>query len=148
MNGDNLGNRLGGHAQRVVGLSESIEHGQLGIDLAQAFIIDNQQGIHVFRHLFHAVEGLVDLLRSFETEGNGDDTHREDAHLLGDAGNDGGCTSARAATHTGGDEGHLRAVAEHVLHILNAFLGSLTGFLGFVTGSKAFLTQLQMYGYG
>jgi hypothetical protein len=38
VNGDDLGDGLGSDAERVVGLAEGIEYGQLGIDLAQALL--------------------------------------------------------------------------------------------------------------
>ncbi len=47
---------------------------------------------------------------AFEAEGLGDDTHRQDALVAGRLGDDGGCASAGAATHPGGDEDHVDAV--------------------------------------
>ena len=111
VDGDNLGNRLGCHRERVVGLAESIVDREVGIDAAQALVVDDEQGIDVLGHLLHAVEGLVNLLVALETEGDGDDAYGEDAHLLGDLGDDGCGTGAGAATHAGGDEGHAGAVA-------------------------------------
>ena len=39
---NNLGNALCGDAQRVVGFCESLHYREVGIDLSEAFIIDNQ----------------------------------------------------------------------------------------------------------
>ena len=90
-------------------------------------------------HLLHTVECLVNLTVTLETEGNGDNAHGQDAHLLGHTGNNGCCTSTRAAAHTGGDEGHAGAVVEHLLDILQALLGGSPRLLGTVAGPQSFL---------
>ena len=82
MNGDDFRNRLRGHRQRVIGLSEGIEYGQLRIDFAKALIVDDQQGVHMLRHLLYAVEGLIDFLRSFEAEGDGDNADGQDTEFF------------------------------------------------------------------
>lgn len=99
-------------------------------------------------HLLHAVEGLVDLLGTLPLEGNRDDTHGEDAHLLADAGNDGGGACTGAAAHTCRYEYHLRTVVQHGLDILSTVLGSLAGFLRTVAGTKTFGAQLEVAGHG
>ncbi len=101
----------------------------------------------MFRHLFHAVEGLVDLLRSFETEGDGDDAHGEDAQFLADACDDGCCSGAGASAHAGGDECHLGAVAEHVAHVLKAFFGGLARLFGLVASTESLFAELQVDGH-
>ena len=87
-------------------------------------------------HLLHAVQGLVNLAVTLETEGNGDDTDGQDAHLLRHTGYHGSGTSARATAHTGGDEGHARAVSQHILDVVETLLGSGTSLLGLVAGTK------------
>ena len=148
MGGDNLGNALGCHAQCVVGLGKGVEQGEFRIDFAQALIVDDEQGIYVFRHLLHAVEGLIDLLVALEAERNRDDAHGEDVQLLAHTGYHGSGPRACAATHTGRDESHLGAVVEHVLDVVDGLLGRLTGTFGFVAGTESLLAQLQMHGHG
>ena len=148
MDGDDLGNRLGSDGEGVVGLAEGIEEGEVGVDLAQPLVVDDEQGIDVLRHLLHAVESLVNLAVALESEGDGDDAHGEDAHLLRHLSDDGGCAGAGAAAHAGGDEGHAGAVAEHILDLVEAFLCSSTGTGRTVAGAKAFMAQLQLHGHG
>ena len=71
----------------------------------------------MLRHLLDTVERLVNLAVAFKAERNGHYTNGQDAHLLGDAGNDRCCTRTGAATHTGGNERHAGAVAQHALDI-------------------------------
>ena len=98
-------------------------------------------------HLFDAIEGLVDLAVAFETEGDGDDTNGQDAELLGDAGNDRGCTGTGTTAHTSCDKGHAGAIVEHALDVFKTLFCCLTGFLGLVAGTETFLAQLQMNGH-
>ena len=102
----------------------------------------------MFRYFLHAVEGLVDFLVAFEAEGDGDDADGQDAHALGLAGNDGGCTRTRTAAHTSGDEHHLGAVVEHGPDLLHALLGGLAGALGAVAGTETFVAELEACGHG
>ena len=148
MDGDNLSNGLGGHGKRVVSLAESGGQREVWIDLAQALVVDNKEGVDVLRHLLDTVKGLVNLLGTLEAEGDGDNTHGEDTHLLRNAGNNRGSTSAGATTHAGGDEGHTCTVAEHGLDVLKALLSSLAGTLGLVAGTETLGTELQMDGHG
>ena len=136
MQGDDLGYRLGGDRERVVGLSEGIEKREFGVDFAQSLVVDDEQGVDVLRHLLHAVECLVNLAVAFEAEGDGDDAHGEDAHLLRLLCDDGCCAGASATAHAGGDEGHARAIVEHVVDVLQAFLGGGTCLFGTVAGAK------------
>ena len=148
MNGDNLCNRLGSDRKCVVGLAKGIENGQVGIDLAQALVVDDEECVDVLRHLFHAIEGLVDFLWTFEAEGNGDDTHGEDAKLLRHFGNDWCSTRSGATTHTSGDERHARSIAEHIANVVDALLRCHAGLLGLVACTEPLLAQLQMHGHG
>ena len=66
-------------------------------------------------HFFDTVESLVDLALAFKTERNGHDTYGEYAQLLADTSNDWSGTSTSSATHSGSDECHLSAVAQHLL---------------------------------
>ena len=138
--GDDLRDALSSHGERIVGLAEGIEHGEFGINGTQALVVDHQQGIDMLLHLLHTVEGLVDLTVALKAEGDSDDTDGEDAQFFGDAGDDGRCTRAGAAAHTGGDECHTGAVGEHSADVLDALFGGQTGLLGLVACAEAFLT--------
>ena len=95
---------------------------------------------------FHTVQSLVYLLVALPAEGDGNDAYGEDIHLLGNAG-DGWCRSGtRSATHTGGDEHHLRAVVQHVLHFFDAFFSGFLGLVRAVAGSQSFVSQLELDG--
>ena len=140
--GNDLGNGLGGDAERVVGLAEGGRQREVGIDFTEALVVDDEQGIDVLGHLLYAVERLVNLLGTLEAEGDGDDTYGKDAHLLGDACDDRSSTSTRAAAHAGGDEGHARAVAQHGFDVVEAFFGSLPCALRLVARTESFGTEL------
>ena len=100
----------------------------------------------MFRHLFDTIQRLVNLTVTLKTEGNGNDTYRQNTHLLRHTGNDRSSTSTRTTTHSGSDESHTCAIVEQVLDIIQTLLRSSTGLLRTVTGSKTFLAQLQMDG--
>ena len=139
MYGDNLSNRLGSHGERIVGLAESIEHGQFWVDLTQTFVVDHKQGIDVLLHLFHTIESLIDLTIALETEGNSDDTNGKDAQLLRYSGNDGCSTCASTTSHTSGDEGHTGTIGKHSTNVLDALLSGQTSLFWFIACTKAFL---------
>ena len=63
--GNDFGDALGSHAQRVVGLSEGVEHRQVCIYLAQTLIVDDQQCVYVLCQFLYTVEGFVDFLFAF-----------------------------------------------------------------------------------
>ena len=142
MQGDDLCNGLGCYGESVIGFAKGIEERQVGIDLAQAFVINNEQGIYVFRHLLNTIESLVNLLVALEAEGNGNDTYSEDIHLLADTGDDRSSTCAGAAAHTCGDEGHAGAIVQHIMNVVDAFFGSGACLFGTVAGSESFTAQL------
>ena len=102
-------------------LKSSVEHGQVGVDFAQSLVVDDEQCIDVLRHFFHAVEGLVDFTGTFEAERNRDDADGENFEFLGNLGDDGCCARAGSTTHSGDDEGHARAVAEHFADVVARF---------------------------
>ena len=102
----------------------------------------------MLRHFLYAVQCLVNLLVALEAERYGNDAHGQDAHVLRHFCDDGCCTGARASAHSGGDEGHARAVVQHVVDVLQAFLGSGLGLGGPVACTESFASQLQLDGYG
>ena len=82
MYGDDLGDRLGCHAQGVISLAKSVEDRQFGVDLTQTLVVDDKQGVDVLLHLFNTIQSLVDLTVALKAEGDGDDTYGEDAKLF------------------------------------------------------------------
>ena len=143
MHGDYLGNAACCITEGFVGFAEGIEHGEFGINLAQTFVVDNEQCVDVLAHFFNSVECLVDFLYTLPAEWYSDDAYREDVFLFCHLGNDRRCTSSSTATHTGSDKHHLGAVAEHGSDIFGRFFGCLTSGCGVVAGSKSVLSQLQ-----
>ena len=96
-------------------------------------------------HLLDSVECLIDLLVSFEAEGDGDDTYCEDIHLASTLCHDWSCTSTCAASHTGGNECHASAVRKELLDLFYGLQSCLTAFLRLVAGAESF-THLQFVG--
>ena len=80
---NNFGYALGGNGQRIVCLGKGIQHRKLRINLAQAFIIDNQQRIDMLGYFLHPVQCLVYFLQPLKTERYSHDTDRQDTHFLG-----------------------------------------------------------------
>ena len=73
--------------------------------------------LEVLDALFRATHATA----AFEAEGLRDDGNREDAHFLGDLGDDGSSARSRAAAHASGDEEQMRA-ADGLGHLLALFL--------------------------
>ena len=140
--GNDFCNTLCGDRQRVVCLSKGIHYTDVGIYIAQAFVVDNQQGIYMLAHFFHSVKSLVDFLVSFEQERNGHDTYGQDFHVLSRFGNDRSCTGSGSTTHTSRDECHAASVVQHILDVFNTFFSSSTCLGRTVSGSQSFATQL------
>ena len=148
MNGYNLCDTLCSDAQSVVGLAESIKHCKLGIYLAETLVVDNQQRVYVFRHLFDAIQGLIYLLRTLKTEWNRNDSDSEYAQFFRYLSNHRGCSRSRSTTHSGRDKRHSGTVTQHISDVIKAFFGCLSCLFGFVSGPKSFLTELQVHGHG
>ena len=122
---DDVHNALHGGEQRVVGAAEGVGHGEVGIDVAQPLVVDDQQRVHLLGEGVHAVERLVDARHKFEEERNGHHADSEDAALACLAGNNRRRAGARAAAHASSDEDHLRLLVQHRAHGLDAFLAQL-----------------------
>ena len=105
-----LGDGGNGLLQHIVGNAECIGEGDLLIgDVLQPVIGDDNQGIHLGAQLGNALLCLTHTVGALEAEGLGDNTHGEDAGLVGQISHDGSCAGAGAAAHTGGDEHHIGA---------------------------------------
>ena len=102
----------------------------------------------MFRHLLNAVKSLVNLPLALETERYRDYADGQYAHLLRLAGYHRSGTRTRSAAHSGGDERHLGAVAEHFPNVFDALLRGFTRLFGLVSGAKPLLAELQMHRHG
>ena len=98
-------------------------------------------------NLIHAIECLLYFVVALKPEGNGDNSHCQDACILGALGDDGGCSRACASAHAGRDEHRACTVVEHLLDLIEACQGSLLGSFRPVAGSQTVFSQLQMIGH-
>ena len=147
MNGDYLCNTLSCYGEGVVSLSKGLHHRQLTIDGAQAFVIDDEEGIDILSHFLNTVESLVDFACTLEFERNSNNTYGKDIKGTAFACYNWCCTCSGTTTHAGCDKRHAGAVIEHVTNLLDTLFGSIAGPFRAVAGTKAFLTQLQMDGH-
>ncbi|MPM34235.1 hypothetical protein SDC9_80817 [bioreactor metagenome] len=136
--GDNLCNTFGGNGECIIGFSESIHEGQIRINFAQAFVIDDQQGINVLCNAFNTVQRLNNFLFSFENERNGYNTYGQYIHFFSNTGNNRSSTCSCSATHTGGYEHHLGSVVQQIFNFFNAFFGGVFCPVGAVTCTESF----------
>ena len=96
--------------EHLVGHGEGVRKGRLLVgDAEQVLVRDHDQRVDRLGELGDASLGQAHAARAFEVEGLGDDAHGQDAHLAGDARDDGSRARAGAAAHAGGDEAHMRA---------------------------------------
>ena len=110
----------------------------IGIDIAEALVVDNEQGIDILTHLFDALQGFDDFALLLEIEGNGYDAHSEDAHILGNTCHDGRSTCACATAHTCRHEHHLRTVGEELHKVVEIVFGFLLALFRIASSAKAF----------
>ena len=134
---DEVGNRACGCRQRVVGFAEGCKEVHVGINLGEAFVVDDENGINIFAHLLGAVERLENLFVAFEEEWDCYDADGEHAVVAGNASHHRGGTGACSATHTGGDEHHLGFVVKQGGNLVGAFFGCCLSHLGVVAGTQA-----------
>ncbi len=103
---------------------------------------DEDERVDAFLQLFDARHGLQFAAAAFAFHGHGDDADGEDAFVFGDFGHDGGCSSARAATHAGGDEEHLGVFVHQGLEFIAAHLGGFATDVGVVAGAQVALAEV------
>ena len=144
---DDVNDALHRRKQRVVGAAKSVVNGEFGIDIAQPLVVDDQQRVHFLGEGVYAVKRLVDARRKLEEKRNGDHADGEDAALACLSGNDGRCAGARAAAHAGGDKHHLRLLAQHGAHSLDAFFAEFPAFFGIAARAEP-RTELYAVGHG
>jgi hypothetical protein len=130
--------------QHVVGRLEAIvDIGVVAHDFHQLVVEDDDQRIDVLGKFGDAGFGRLHPLAAFEAERLGDDANGQDAHFAGDLGDDRRGAGTRAATHAGGDEGHVSAFQRRADLVAMRIGGCLAGFrLG--AGAEAGLAQRQL----
>ena len=134
--GNNLGNALGSNGKSIIGFAEGVHKSKVGVYFAQAFVVDNQQGINMLGDTLYAVQCLDNFLFSFEDKGDGDDTDSQNIHFLRNAGDDRCSSCSGSSSHSGGDEYHLGAVVQLVSDIFYTFFGGVACPFGTVAGSE------------
>ena len=67
--GNNLGKCLGCDGKSIIGFAEGVHKSKVGVYFAQAFVVDNQQGINMLGDTLYAVQCLDNFLFSFEDKG-------------------------------------------------------------------------------
>ena len=87
----------------------SAECGLLVGDPEQVLVRDDQEGVHFLQQFRDAGFGITHATLALELERFGDDTDGENAELARGPGDNGGCASAGAAAHAGGNEHHVCA---------------------------------------
>ena len=139
---DQRGDALHALAQHIVGRFKSVQQRDLFLaDELQALVGDDDEGIHTLQQAGDADLGHVHFALAFKGKGLRDDAHGKNAKLLGHFGHHRRGARARAAAHTGGDEGHLRAL-EGGGDLVAALLGAALADLG-VGARAASLRQLR-----
>ena len=145
-NGDNFRNRARCVRHHVIRLAEGIEQVEFRIDLFEFLIIDDEKSIHVFGETCHTCHGFLYLLLAFEGKRDSDDTYRQNPHLLRHFGDNRRSPCTGSATHSGGDEQHLRTVVQRITDMIPALFCVLTRGLGVASGTQT-RSQLQFTGH-
>ena len=148
LDGDDFHDAPGGDGEGVVGFRKCVDEGQVGINGAQPFVVDDHQRVDILLDGIHAVDGLEDFIASFKEEGDGDDADGQDVHFLGDTSNSRCSSCTSSSSHTCSDENHLRTVVQHILYFLNTFFGSFFSLIRAITRSQSFVSQLELYRNG
>ena len=133
--GDEVGDALYAGEEHLVGGGERFEEADAPIaDLEQTVVGHDDEGVDLGLEARDAHLRLRGAAFSLETEGAGDDSDREGADRLGDAGHDGRAARAGAAALASGDEDHIGA-RKRLLDLFGMVFGSTTADLG--VGSRA-----------
>ena len=124
-------------AQHIVCDLKGVGKGDLLVGgVLQALVGDDDKRIHLVLELVDAGLSGPHAAGALKAEGLGDHANSQDAHFLGDLGNDGRAAGAGAAAHAGGDEDHIR-IFQSLGDLSAALLGSLAAHLGVSAGALA-----------
>ncbi|GJE43641.1 hypothetical protein AEGHOMDF_2820 [Methylobacterium soli] len=123
--------------EHLVGHREGVREGRLLVgDPEQVLVRDHDQGVDGGLQLLDSGLGGAHPAHALELERLRHDADREDAHVAGRAGDDGGRTGAGAAAHAGRDEAHVSA-RELVTDLVDHLLGGGRADLGMRAGTEA-----------
>ena len=123
---DQLGDGADRLLENVVCNAEGIGKGDLLVgDKFQAVVRDDDQRIDLVGEIGNAALCLTHPVRTFKFKGLGHDADGQNALVMRQLSNDGGCARAGAAAHTGGDEDHVGVFQD----LRNGVFGFLRGFL-------------------
>ncbi len=127
-----------------IGLFEGIGHaGPSVYNIKKLIIRNNNKRIYILFKLFNASDGIFHSLSCFESERLCNYADRKGSLLLGNLGNNRGCTCSCSATHTACDEYHMRAL-DSSRNRLRRLFGSLFSDLRHSTGAQS-LSKLFTY---
>ena len=119
-----------------VGHLEGVEHRGLVVrDRQQSVVRDDNEGVDLFLQGLDACIGLGRTTLTFESEGASDHTNGECAEALGNLCDNGSCTSAGAATLTGGDEHHVGTL-ERLFDFIDVCVGGGAADVGIGTSAE------------
>ena len=131
--------------QHLVSHAEGVGKGGALIgDTEQVLVRNDDQGVDIALQLGDAGIGQTHAVTTFEGEGLGHDTDRQDPAIAGAFGDHGGRAGSGAAAHAGGDEDHVGTIQVPV-DFLGGFLGGIHADLGVGARSEPLgdgLTQL------
>jgi hypothetical protein len=149
---NNLGDAFSGDRQCFIGFPVGLgdAHTLFGIQVAQAFVVDHQQRVHVLRHLPHAFDSFHNLLAAFKQERNRNDTDSQDTHLFRYLGYDRPCSRTCTTAHSGSDKGHTSTVVQHLADLIFAFESRLLASFRDISRSETtsrILSDQQFIGY-
>ena len=134
----NLGNTLGSQCQHIVRLAEGLLDRQRAVELNNRLIAQHNQRINPLAHSLQTCLCLRHTLRALIHRRHRNDSHRKDSHLVCQLRNDRRCSRTCTATHSCGNEEHLRIVCLQILtNLLNRSLGLAFTLLGLVTCTQA-----------
>ena len=127
-----------GIAEGVVCLLEGVIHRVVRIDLYEALVVDDKEGVHTLSHLLHPIESLQNLPLALEEKGDRYNADGQKACLHGDTTDDGSSPCTCTPPHPCGDEDHSGvALGKRLLDDLVALLGSCSGSFGFISCTQA-----------
>ena len=106
---DQIGNALNRLLKHLIRLLQRFGHSRPPIhDLQKLVIGYYNQRVNIFLDLLDSSHGIDHSGPCLKAERPCDHTHRQDAHLLGQRRHHGRRAGSGAATHTAGDEHHVR----------------------------------------
>ena len=138
---DDLGDTCHRIIQNVIGVTEPLEHAVVFVDLFQLFIEDDDQRVDMLAEFFQTLIRDIQAFLAFVAEWLGHHGYSQCTELLGDLSHHRRCASTGTATHTSGDEHHVRTT-QSIFDTVTRFFGQLTSNRWLHTGAEAGLAHL------